>query len=291
MRLSFNQFSSIIRAADPNRTSHDVAQIYRSCQQAQAAAGGAVDGQVRVSKLFFVRGCQRAGLMTARAWNTSKFGMRTIGPTQSFLYHDTEQSIRLLRHAWSLSENGLRRDIASMEKGADSPETSAEVTRIKQRLGKFLDYYSDVDDDRGPGGATGQNRDAERMWQSYRLLMYEYDRLKRTKQMTNSMAGLMTVMRFKRRLKMKAGVGGAGGEGGGEGEGAGPSKVGGLAFLSRIRRTVSEGQRVEHPIYSKVRWGRVQEALLLLDSGFKIDTPDSHGGNTILHIAAQVRWM
>ena len=90
--------------------------------------------------------------------------------------------------------------------------------------------------------------------------------------MTNSMAGLMTVMRFKRRLKMKAGVGGynggKGGEGGGEGEGgAGPSKVGGLAFLSRIRRTVSEGQRVEHPIYSKVRWGRVQEALLLLDSG------------------------
>ena len=57
------------------------------------------------------------------------------------------------------------------------------MTRINQRLGKFLDYYGDIDDDRGPGGAAGhrgpggaagQHRDAERMWQSYRLLMYEY---------------------------------------------------------------------------------------------------------------------
>eukprot|EP00948_MAST-09A_sp_MAST-9A-sp1_P001763 g1763.t1 len=267
---------------------------------------------------YFVQVAYTFGLLSTRSWNSAEFGIAVIGPKGSHNYNDLPRSYRLLVKAWRSSEKRIDGECKMAEETAKTAEENWEAAQMglmREHFTYLLELLtndatintkklSEETKETTDGGEEEQVTDKattsssnfksrtecelymEAAWQAYRLMVYEFDRINRTKHILNSMGGLRYMMKFKKKLFEKAAL-------------AGDPKQ--LTYLNndtakgnksspilqrlRARLRAQKGQK-DDPIFSRCRWRRMDDFLRRLDKGFPIDTQDVNG-NTLLHIACQ----
>ena len=222
----------------------------------------------------------------------------------------------LLRTQLSASSNRLRRLEGSQSRAEDSLELMQESHDRLEELCERLCEQQKID------LATSHSRPArrERKGSFVRSGSGSADRLlaarftARASSQPNLLApinrgGSVSAVQGQSSVADVHGLGGGdstSNRGGGGGGGAAPAvvpkrmatggavklKLGLDEYLERVRRKCRERALAcevgNHPIYSRVRWNRMDEVMRLLDEGFDINEPDDRG-NTVLHIACQVR--
>ncbi len=289
-RLSYREFSSVVRAIAPSIESYQIAELFRGCLR-QTSSGGAeidcdsfTDFMTRSTTLMAPTRWEgqihegRADSVDVDDHDLSPSCMQMYGPPASHYYRDVSRTVRLLRESSVRYRDIIRKHLDWIVKHAKTPEEKWDSEHCDKRLGHFDRLFEHALD--GPDSA-------ELAWQAFRLLRHETETIRRNRTMlSHTMAPIHLLSRFRSKMtqaarKMKSVSG---------------------TEAAAASTTLSHGdkrQGLEHGIdgmetdlhvqvFSYVRWHHIDKLARVIDFGeVEIDVVNRPHGNSLLHVACQ----
>lgn len=289
-RLSYREFSSVLRAIAPNVESYQIAELFRGCLR-QTSSGAEIDCESFTD--FLTRSTT---LMAPSRWegqvhaNGANGGnaldqvdadkdyscMQMYGPPASHYYDDVSRTVRLLRESSVRYRDIIQKHLDWIIKHARTPEEKWDSEHCAKRLDHFERLFEHALDGRDS---------AELAWQAFRLLRHETETIRRSRTiLSHTMAPIHLVSRFRSKMtetarKMKS-----------------RKLMTQAGALQTSTDAIHSGNDHSNPssqadanvqVFSLVRWHHVDKLLRMIDFGEVDVDVSNHHGNTLLHVACQ----
>ena len=298
-RLSYREFSTMLRALEPSIESHQIAELFRGCLHQTARGGAEIDcssfTDYMARATYFMapakwEGCKKDGGRENNPDDCSEvvndfngnFGsvgnastepknscMQMYGSSASHRYLDVSRSVRLLREEWARWHNLVEKHQDWISSHAKTPDEKWDAEHCKKRLVHFQRLFEHALE--GPDSA-------ELAWQAYRLLRHQTETLRQNRTiLSHAMAPIHLVSRFKSKMTHIAQAMAKQGAS----EPSEGNKIPTNALLS------GSGEKQSGQAFSYARWNHVDELLRLIDLGSVCIDLLNDQGNSLLHVACQ----
>jgi len=173
--IPFQQFTTTVRATDPNLSKSDVVEMYTRALRAG-------NNSETVEKRDFVSSAMFYNLMLPGSWSSANLGIAVTCRDQNVSLE--KLSYEGLKRLYEIHRDSIQVTVDKKENSMDS-EPNPHRLRLNHFQELFENYHSN------PKAA----------WFSFWLLIYQLDRTARSKQTTHTLGSVQYLMRWKLRMR------------------------------------------------------------------------------------------